>query len=145
MSLFKTLSTISGTFIIGIRGAPRGIPPGVFRPTEEIVRIQVTREGDTHHNYHIETFTTHLFLDTKTFLLIFLKSRTCYVIQGSRVLWSRDETPAKKIQGAWRRHRLRTTRDRNDLVIRGLAEYFGHPRFQDFSIDEEEHFSLEKL
>jgi hypothetical protein len=135
MSLFKTLSTISGTFIIGVRGTPCGIPPGVFRPTEEILRIQVTREGVY---YHIETLTTHLFLDTKMFLLVFLKSHICYVIQGSRVLWSHDETPAKKIQGAWRRHRLRTTRDRNDLVIRGLAEYFGHPRFQDFLIDDEE-------
>jgi hypothetical protein len=135
MSLFKTLNNIGGLFIIGIRGAPRGIPPGVFRPTEEIVRIQVTREGVY---YHIETLTTHLFLDTKMFLRVFLKSHTCYVIQGSRVLWSRDETPAKKIQGAWRRHRLRTTRDRNDLVIRGLAEYFGHPRFQDFLIEDSE-------
>jgi hypothetical protein len=135
MSLFKTLSTISGTFIIGIRGVPHGIPPGVFRPTEEIIRIQVVRVGD---NFHIETFTTHLFLDTKMFLLVFLKSHICYVIQGSRVLWSHDETPAKKIQGAWRRHRLRTTRDRNDLVIRGLAEYFGHPRFQDFLIEDSE-------
>jgi hypothetical protein len=32
-----------------------------------------------------------------------------------------------KIQQAWKKYRLRGARIRNDLVIRGLAEYWGHP------------------
>ena len=42
---------------------------------------------------------------------------------------------AKYIQQAWRRYRLRTSRLRNDLVIHGLAEYWGHPSRLTFNID----------
>ena len=31
------------------------------------------------------------------------------------------------IQNAWRKYRLRTSRIRNDLIIHGLAKYWGHP------------------
>ena len=42
---------------------------------------------------------------------------------------------ASVIQQAWRRYRLRTSRLRNDLVIHGLAEYWGHPSRLTFNID----------
>ena len=41
---------------------------------------------------------------------------------------------AKYIQKAWRKYRLRTSRIRNDLVIHGLAEYWGHPSRMTFEI-----------
>ena len=66
--------------------------------------------------------------------LFFMVSKTCSIIVGDSLLWNHKDAPAQRIQGAWRRYRLRTTRDRNDLALRGLAEYFGHPRFQDFSV-----------
>jgi hypothetical protein len=42
---------------------------------------------------------------------------------------------AKYIQQAWRKYRLRTSRVRNDLVIHGLAIYWGHPSRLTFNID----------
>ena len=56
------------------------------------------------------------------------------IFQEDEVLWSAIDTKAVILQTSWRKYRLRTTRDRNDLTLRGLAEYFGHPRFQDFSV-----------
>ena len=41
---------------------------------------------------------------------------------------------AKYIQKVWRKYRLRTSRIRNDLVIHGLAEYWGHPSRMTFEI-----------
>ncbi len=37
----------------------------------------------------------------------------------------------------WRRHRLRSAFRRNEVALKCVAEYFGHPRFQDFSVGEE--------
>ncbi len=48
---------------------------------------------------------------------------------------SAKEMAARTIIKYWRAWKLRTTRNRNDLVLRGLAEYFGHPSRQDFSIE----------
>ena len=42
---------------------------------------------------------------------------------------------ASVIQQAWRRYHLRTSRVRNDLVIHGLAIYWGHPSRLTFNID----------
>jgi len=39
---------------------------------------------------------------------------------------------SSKIQRRWRRHRLQIQRDKNDAVIHGLAQYFGHPSRQVF-------------
>jgi hypothetical protein len=38
------------------------------------------------------------------------------------------------VQRAWRKYRLRTSRIRNDLVIHGLAEYWGHPSRLTFEV-----------
>ena len=47
---------------------------------------------------------------------------------------SDEERSLLTIMKYWRAHKLKTARNRNDLAMRGLAEYFGHPRFQDFSL-----------
>jgi len=82
-----------------------------------------------------ELFYTNVFQNKALFVKHFLRKKVCYVLYGPKVLWSRHEKPAQIIQRAWRKHRLHTTRDKNDFVLKGLAEYFGHPRFQDFSIE----------
>lgn len=41
--------------------------------------------------------------------------------------WYYTNTQANTIQKAWKKYRIRTARTRNDLVIHGLAEYWGCP------------------
>ena len=45
----------------------------------------------------------------------------------NKTLFNYKNKFAQKIQKAWRKYRLRTSRIRNDLVLHGLAEYFYHP------------------
>jgi len=86
-----------------------------------------------------ETYITTNRYNTRTLVKdelfrFFMTQKTTTVSIGNVLVWSHRMKPASIIQRAWRRHRIRTTRDKNDLVLRGLAEYFGHPRFQDFSV-----------
>ena len=47
---------------------------------------------------------------------------------------SRSEQAVSTITKYYRAWRLKSARLRNDLALRGLAEYFGHPSRQDFSV-----------
>jgi hypothetical protein len=142
MSLFRTLVSlhdpysVNTAFIIAFRGKLGGLPDGYTNYSDlEVIRITVDFIGD-YFKFHLPEH--NMFLDKTFFFRMCMKSRPCYIIKDGKLLWSHDDPPAKKIQRTWRRYRLKTTRDRNDLVIKGLAEYFGHPRFQNFSLKEDE-------
>ena len=49
--------------------------------------------------------------------------------------WYYTNTQANTIQKAWKQYRIRTARTRNDLVIHGLAEYWGCPSRISFEIE----------
>ncbi len=54
----------------------------------------------------------------------------------TNTVWNRQDRPCAIIQRAWRKYRLRTSRKRNDLIIRGLSEFFWHPSLIDFETGE---------
>ncbi len=125
MSLFTTLNQATDVFHIAV---PHELPHGFM-----VLRFTVTGHSDD--TYFVEKLGHATWVNKREFLKTFLTTRVFYIFQGSQVIWSHEDKPARIIQRAWRRHRLHTTRDKNDLVIRGLAEYFGHPRFQNFSVE----------
>jgi hypothetical protein len=132
MSLFRTLNEATGIFHIAV---PHELIPQVpvYGSPCPIERFTVKRDSDG--TYYVEKLGHATWVNKREFLKVFLTTRVFYILQGSQVIWCHENKPASIIQRAWRRHRLRTTRDKNDLVIRGLAEYFGHPRFQNFSVE----------
>ena len=42
-------------------------------------------------------------------------------------IWYYTNIQANTIQKAWKQYRIRTARTRNDLVLKGLSEYWFHP------------------
>ena len=53
----------------------------------------------------------------------------------NRTIYNYKNKFAQTIQIAWRKHRLRTARIRNDLVLHGLAEWWYHPSKITFEIN----------
>jgi len=75
------------------------------------------------------------FLGSRETMCRFLLNHNVRLIfQDDTVLWSAMDSKLSLVQDAWRKYRVRTARVRNDVVLKGLAEYFGHPSRQDFSI-----------
>jgi hypothetical protein len=75
------------------------------------------------------------YLGSKETMCRFLLNQNVRLIfQEDVVLWSIMDIKATFVQDTWRKYRIRTSRVRNDLALRGLAEYFGHPSRQDFSV-----------
>jgi len=50
---------------------------------------------------------------------------------SGKIVWDYLDPPCER---AWRKFKLRTTRERNDLLLRGLAEYWGHPSRVSFDL-----------
>jgi hypothetical protein len=97
---------------------------------------RVYLDGD---NWMISNLTRISFLGSKEIMIQFLlKLKVRIIFQEDVVHWCSLDARALTIQDKWRKYRLRTARDRNDLVIRGLAEYFGHPSRQNFSISDDD-------
>jgi hypothetical protein len=68
----------------------------------------------------------------KTFqvvLFILCDNGTLFVSRSTQ-----SENACNVIVKYWRSYKLKTVRLKNDLALKGLAEYFGHPSRQDFSI-----------
>ena len=49
--------------------------------------------------------------------------------------FTKEERAAWTIAKYWRHHRLKSAFRRNEVALKCVAEYFGHPRFQDFSVE----------
>jgi len=49
--------------------------------------------------------------------------------------FTEEERAAWTIAKYWRAHRLKSAFRRNEVALKCVAEYFGHPRFQDFSVE----------
>jgi len=91
-----------------------------------------------HNEYLDELGHWYDICDTYEIIRHFLTLGVIMVDDSGDIVWSRLDRPCSVIQKAWRLHRLRTTRERNDLVLRGLSEYFWHPSRIDFTIKDEE-------
>ena len=90
-----------------------GLP--FYRYTQGIANFFVT-----HGLYYIHCCPKYYNVNTPVFLVKFYNDK---------------KLAALKILKYYRKYRLRTSRIRNDLVIHGLAEYFGHPSRITFDID----------
>jgi len=49
--------------------------------------------------------------------------------------FTEEERAMWTIAKYWRAYRLKTAFRRNEVALKCVAEYFGHPRFQDFSVE----------
>ena len=78
-------------------------------------------------NYVIHFFITHGIYDIQFYNH---KKYLCFVVKH----YSSKDLAAIKILRYYRKYRLRTSRLRNDLVIHGLAEYWGHPSRMSFEV-----------
>jgi hypothetical protein len=67
-------------------------------------------------------------------ILFFLHQDVTSIIKDSNVVWSKDDVAATKLQRQWRLHR---NRHKKFFAVQAIAEYFGHPRFQNFQLEQQ--------
>ena len=95
------------------------------------------------NNYLVRTIKINTTSFCKKDLLIYLLKIDITKIQlyGSiginyvnKIGYQYTDISANKIINAWKRYRIRTARIRNDLVLKGLAEYWFHPSKINFEL-----------